>query len=634
MKKVNLFAICVMACLLVGCEPKVTEQKPTVLTLDVTEVTTHSAQVSCNVVSDGGSPVIDRGVAYDIYPNPKATGTKCKAGTGTGKYTCSLTDLQDNKRYYVRAYARNDIGIEYGKEMSFMTIKELLPPSIITSDITDISGTSAIVEGNVTNDGGVNITEFGIVYGTSQNPTINDNNKVIGEGKMDAFACTLTNLQENTAYYARAYAINEIGVGYGEDKSFTTKEIILPTVITSEVTDISFTSATIGGNVTNDGNASITEYGIVYGASQNPTISNNKIQCGSGIGSFTCNITDLQDNLIYYARAYAINSKGIAYGEEKSFRTQEMTLPTVSTAEVTDISYTTATIGGNVIDGGNTRVTDAGIAYSTSQNPTISDNKFNCSIGTGPFNGVLSKLQDNTTYYVRAYAINSKGVSYGEQVSFTTKEILLENGHQCVDLGLSVKWATCNIDATAPEKKGGYYAWGKRYKPWNYDWTDYDKGFDNLTYNGTCDCCSGTYAVNPCCGDYIGHVTELKPEDDIASINWGGNWRMPTKEEAEELINNCIWTYTKQKNVNGYLVTSKYNGNTIFLPLTGFTTRHDEVTYEDQGLYWTSSLDTSNEDNLTAYILMCDYNYSEDHPIVLVDDKARCFGLQVRPVCP
>ena len=535
MRNFKLLAISVIAFTVLGCEPKVTEQKPTVLTLDVTEVTTHSAQVSCNVVNDGGSPVIDRGVAYDIYPNPKASGTRCKAGTGIGKYTCSLTELQDNKRYYVRAYARNDIGIKYGKEMSFMTIKELLPPSIITSDITDISGTSAIVKGNVTNDGGVNITEFGIVYGTSQNPTINDNNKVIGEGKMDAFACTLTDLQENTAYYARAYAINEIGVGYGEDKSFMTKEIILPTVITSEVTDISFTSATIGGNV---------------------------------------------------------------------------------------------------IDGGNTRVTDAGIAYSTSQNPTISDNKFKCSIGTGPFNGVLSKLQDNTTYYVRAYAINSKGVSYGEQVSFTTKEILLENGHQCVDLGLSVKWATCNIDATAPEKKGGYYAWGKRYKPWNYDWTDYDKGFDNLTYNGTCDCCSGTYAVNPCCGDLIGHVTELKPEDDIASINWGGNWRMPTKEEAEELINNCIWTYTKQKNVNGYLVTSKYNGNTIFLPLTGFTTRHDEVTYEDQGLYWTSSLDTSNEDNLTAYILMCDYNYSEDHPIVLVDDKARCFGLQVRPVCP
>ena len=95
MRNFKLLAISVIAFTVLGCEPKVTEQKPTVLTLDVTEVTTHSAQVSCNVVSDGGSPVIDRGVAYDIYPNPKATGTKCKAGTGTGKYTCSLTELQD-----------------------------------------------------------------------------------------------------------------------------------------------------------------------------------------------------------------------------------------------------------------------------------------------------------------------------------------------------------------------------------------------------------------------------------------------------------------------------------------------------------------------------------------------------------
>lgn len=322
MKKFNLFAICVMACLFAGCEPKVTEQKPTVLTLDVTDVTTTSAIVNCNVVSDGGASVTDRGVAYDTYPNPKATGTRCKAGTGIGKYSCTLTNLEDNKTYYVRAYAKNEVGIEYGKEISFTTIQELVPPIVTTVGISDILATSAIVTGTIISDGGVPVSECGVVYNTSENPTITDN-RVLANECTETFRCELTGLQGQTTYFVRAYAINEKGVAYGKEQLFTTKTIYLPSVSTSEATQISYKSATINGSVTSDGGANVTERGVVYSTSKEPSTSDNKMKNGNGTGYFSCTLSDLKDGVTYYVRAYATNSAGTSYGNEIKFTTLE-----------------------------------------------------------------------------------------------------------------------------------------------------------------------------------------------------------------------------------------------------------------------------------------------------------------------
>ena len=130
-------------------------------------------------------------------------------------------------------------------------------------------------------------------------------------------------MQDGTTYYVRAYAINKKGTAYGEQKSFTTKADALPTVTTSSATNITYTSATIGGNVTADGGATVTERGVVYGTGQNPTTSNSKVQSGSGTGAFTCSLTNLQEGTTYYVRAYAVNQKGITYGGEMSFITKD-----------------------------------------------------------------------------------------------------------------------------------------------------------------------------------------------------------------------------------------------------------------------------------------------------------------------
>ena len=135
------------------------------------------------------------------------------------------------------------------------------------------------------------------------------------------------------------------------------------------------------------------------------------------------------------------------------------------------------------------------------------------------------------------------------------------NNHEAVDLGLSVKWATCNVGANAPEEYGGYYAWGETEEKDYYDWSTYKycQGSDNTLTKYCTDSSSGT----------VDNKTVLDPEDDVAHVKWGGSWRMPTFSEIGELLNDCLWARTTQNGVNGYLVTSKFNGNKIFLPAAG-----------------------------------------------------------------
>ena len=194
----------------------------------------------------------------------------------------------------------------------------------------------------------------------------------------------------------------------------------MPSVTTSSATNISYTSATIGGNVTSDGGTNVTERGVVYSTMQNPTTANSKVISGNGIGSFTCNITNLHENTKYYVRAYATNKKGTNYGEQRSFTTKAYSLPSVTTSSATNISYTSATVGGNVTSDGGAAVTEHGVVYSTSENPTTANSKVTSGSGTGSFSCSLSNLQEGVTYYIRAYAINKKGISYGENIVFNT----------------------------------------------------------------------------------------------------------------------------------------------------------------------------------------------------------------------
>ncbi len=191
-----------------------------------------------------------------------------------------------------------------------------------------------------------------------------------------------------------------------------------PAINTMSISNITANSALTGGDITYDGGASITEKGVCWGITTNPTINNNKTTNGTSVGSFTSYITGLSSGTIYYIRAYATNSVGTSYGENIVFKTP--TSPTIIGAEVTSITTTTATSGGTVSSDGGSMVTARGVCWSTTENPTISNNKTSDGTGTGSFTSSITGLSQSNSYYVRAYATNSIGTSYGNNIIFHT----------------------------------------------------------------------------------------------------------------------------------------------------------------------------------------------------------------------
>lgn len=194
------------------------------------------------------------------------------------------------------------------------------------------------------------------------------------------------------------------------------------------------------------------------------------------------------------------------------------------------------------------------------------------------------------------------------------------NGHEFVDLGLpsGTKWATCNVGATKPEEYGDYFAWGETESKDNYDWSTY-KWCNGSSTTMTKYCTNSVYGT-------VDNKTILELSDDAANVNWGAEWRMPTKAEYDELCSKCIWEWTTKDGVNGYAVTG-FNGNSIFLPAACHCEGLLQF-YRDSGYYWSSSLSTS--------FLLRAYNsafYSNNlGNNVFVDDVLRYYGLPVRAV--
>ena len=194
------------------------------------------------------------------------------------------------------------------------------PPMVNTAEVTDITAVTAKCGGEVTNEKWREVTARGVCWSTSPNPTVNNSKTTDGSG-LGAFTSDITGLTENTTYYVRAYATNEKGTAYGEERSFTTIPATIPTVTTNNVSSITTTTAVCGGNVTYDGGLTVTARGVCWSTSPNPTVDNSKTTDGSGLGAFTSDITGLTEGVTYYVRAYATNEKGTAYGEERSFTT-------------------------------------------------------------------------------------------------------------------------------------------------------------------------------------------------------------------------------------------------------------------------------------------------------------------------
>lgn len=293
----------------------------------------------------------------------------------------------------------------------------VIPTVKTVSAATGITATAATAGGEAVKDGDATVTSRGICWATSTEPTTAGSKTVDGAG-LGVFTSELTGLTPGIKYYLRAYAVNSVGTAYGEEISFTTLSGEAA-ISTTAADNITATSARSGGNVSTDGGADITVRGVCWGTTSGPTVDGDKTSDGSGTGEFTSELTGLTPATTYYIRGYATNSIGTSYGEEISFTTLSVEAA-ISTSAVGNITFSTARSGGNVSDDGGAAVTARGVCWSTSSGPTVNGNKTSDGSGTGEFISELTGLSPATKYYVRAYAVNSVGTAYGEEISFTT----------------------------------------------------------------------------------------------------------------------------------------------------------------------------------------------------------------------
>lgn len=396
---------------------------PGVSSGNVEEITSSSAKAKGALTSLGNvSKIIRYGHVWGTSSKPSIeNGQYSDLGeaSSTSSFMSEITGLSPYTNYYIRAYAVNEKGTAYGNDIVFVTAKA--DAMVLTSDVTDVVHNAATCGGKITDYGGHTITEMGVCWSTAAMPVFADNHAVATTKKDNSFVCRLSGLKKETVYYVRAYVkTSDNIIFYGDDQKFvTTKEVKLPVLSNVSVTNIQTNSATFVGAIASDGNSEITECGFCWSDVAEPTIDDNKVNCDPQSSEMGKNITSLSEDSKYFVRSFARNAMGYSYSELVSFETKAVTKPEVSAVMVENIGRTTAYVSASIVSTGNADVNEVGFCWALSPNPTVYDNKMSCEVSE-MFKGKLTGLPVQTTVYVRAYAINSKGTGYGNDVSFTT----------------------------------------------------------------------------------------------------------------------------------------------------------------------------------------------------------------------
>ena len=467
---------------------------------------------------------------------------------------------------------------------------EILPIEVRTGDVVTPGATSVTVEGEVS--GIEEQVEVGFIYGTDQALPEDKSIKVVTQSS-SSFNLDLTRLSEGTVYYYCAFAVIDDIDYYGEVKSFETLTLVHPVesiklnrsslsltegktaTLTATVKPDNATNKSVKWTSSDTNIASVSEEGVVTAVA--PGTADITAATVDGGLTATCKVS-----VIVPVTGVSLNISSVEILEEA----RETLIATVEPANATNQSVTWKT-------------SDETIA-SVTQNGKVTGNN----VGTA------------------LITVTTKDGGYTASCSVTIKDNISGsvNGHDYVDLGLSVNWATSNIGASSRMDYGNYYAWGETSAKSNYELTNYRfRKSGSESYNVKL----SKYNTSSFYGS-IDYRTKLELSDDAARVIWGGTWRMPTKAEFDELISKCSWRWTTKDGKKGYKVTSNINGNSIFLPAAGYIDGSKQYLNGSALAYWSSSLDTD--------LPLCAWTLDYVSSGIRTYGNLRYCGFSVRPV--
>lgn len=402
---------------------------PTFAEVTYSDITPTGATLKGEMTDDGGYEIMTLGFCYKVVEEgdndaPDIEDHTVNVSTENRTFTAVLEGLEAEKTYSVCAYGVNQEGVGYSEPVTFSTQASTMPTAE-TLTAEDVTETAARLMGRVTSTGGSTLLAKGFYYGTDTDPVNNGTRCSDAITQGDGISYELTDLDVATTYYYCAYAENEKGLSTGEVMSFTTAgERTIPEVQTAEATQITETSARLAGSIISDGHSNIISKGFYWSTQSNPVQGGTQVVSPSEGNAFSYDLAGLTAGTTYYACAYAENGEGIGYGEVISFRTQDATtVPTVGATSVSNVTENSAAVTAEITADGGTDIIEKGFCYSNSSaEPTVNDNKVISTAGGNSITATLDGLTRSTTYYVRAYATNARGTSYGAVQQFTTTD--------------------------------------------------------------------------------------------------------------------------------------------------------------------------------------------------------------------